>query len=82
MPPVDPKVVASYLDVSRIEEMELEAAGCLICDGRDISSPGQGLGWRASAAIHHLPRVHAHLLSGLRATTPIPMFTVTNARTR
>ena len=37
VPPVDPKVVASYLDVSRIEEMELEAAGCLICDGRDIS---------------------------------------------
>lgn len=36
-PPIDTEVVASYLDVSRIEEMELEAAGCLICDGRDVS---------------------------------------------
>ena len=36
-PPIDTEVVASYLDVSRIEEIELEAAGCLICDGRDVS---------------------------------------------
>ena len=36
-PPINTGVVASYLDVSRIEEMELEAAGCLICDGRDVS---------------------------------------------
>ncbi len=36
-PPIDTRTVASYLDVSRIEEMELEAAGCLICDGRDVS---------------------------------------------
>ncbi len=37
MPPIDPAVVASYLDVSRIEETELDVAGCLICDGRDIT---------------------------------------------
>lgn len=36
-PPIDPAVVASYLDVSRIEETELDVAGCLICDGRDIT---------------------------------------------
>ena len=35
-PPIDPGVVASYLDVSRIEETELDVAGCLICDGHDI----------------------------------------------
>lgn len=36
-PPIDTRVVASYLDVARIEEMELDAAGCLICDGQDIT---------------------------------------------
>jgi len=36
-PPIDPAVVASYLDVSRIEETDLDVAGCLICDGRDIT---------------------------------------------
>ena len=36
-PPIDPRVVASYLDVSRIEEAELDAAGCLICDGQEIT---------------------------------------------
>ena len=36
-PPIDAKVVASYLDVSRIAETELEVAGCLICDGSDVT---------------------------------------------
>ena len=36
-PPIDPRVVASYLDVSRIEETELDVAGCLICDDQDIT---------------------------------------------
>ena len=36
-PPIDPSVVASYLDVSRIEETELDVAGCLICDGGEIA---------------------------------------------
>ena len=36
-PPINPGVVASYLDISRIEETELDVAGCLICDGREIS---------------------------------------------
>lgn len=36
-PPIDPAVVASYLDVSRIEKAELDVAGCLICNGRDIT---------------------------------------------
>lgn len=36
-PPIDTKVVASYLDVSRIAQTELEVAGCLICDGHDIT---------------------------------------------
>ena len=35
-PPIDPVVVASSLDVSRIEEVELDVAGCLICDGQDV----------------------------------------------
>lgn len=36
-PPIDTKVVASYLDVSRIAETELEVAGCLICNGSDVT---------------------------------------------
>lgn len=36
-PPIDPAVVASYLDVSRIEETDLDVAGCLICEGRNIT---------------------------------------------
>lgn len=36
-PPIDSRIVASYLGISRIEESDLDVAGCLICDGRDIS---------------------------------------------
>ena len=36
-PPIDPEVVASFLDVSRIEEAKLDVAGCLICDGLDVT---------------------------------------------
>jgi hypothetical protein len=36
-PPIDPSVVASYLDVARIDVTELDVAGCLICDGQDIA---------------------------------------------
>lgn len=36
-PPINPEVVASYLDVSRIEETDLGFAGCLICDGRGVT---------------------------------------------
>lgn len=36
-PPIDTSVVASYLDVSRIEETELDVAGCLVCDGQDVA---------------------------------------------
>lgn len=32
-PPIDPGVVASFLDVARIEQADLDVAGCLICDG-------------------------------------------------
>ena len=37
IPPIDPAVVASYLDVSRIEETDLDVAGCLICDGQGVT---------------------------------------------
>lgn len=36
-PPIDPRIVASYLGISRIEESEIDVAGCLICDGQDIT---------------------------------------------
>ena len=36
-PPIDPKVVASYLDISAIEPADIDVAGCLICDGHDIT---------------------------------------------
>lgn len=36
-PPIDPGVVASYLDVARIEEVDLDVAGCLICDSGHIT---------------------------------------------
>lgn len=36
-PPINPKLVASALDVSRIVETELDVSGCLVCDGRDVT---------------------------------------------
>ena len=36
-PPIDHNFVTSYLDVSGIEETELEVAGCLICNGQDVT---------------------------------------------
>ena len=46
-PPIDPGVVASYLDVAQIEEADLDVAGCLICDSGYITikvraSDGEG----------------------------------------
>lgn len=36
-PPINANLVASSLDVSRIEVTDLDVAGCLICDGREVT---------------------------------------------
>ncbi len=36
-PPIDPKIVASYLGISKIEPADIDVAGCLICSGTDVT---------------------------------------------
>jgi len=36
-PPINPAIVASYLDIARIERADIDVAGCLICDDGDMT---------------------------------------------
>ena len=62
-PPIDHNVVTSYLDVSRVEETELDVAGCLICDGHDITihvRASDGVGRKRFTIFHECAHTFFH----------------------